>query len=78
MNSLIVAFSLLVTGTAIGGSNVHQARDGKTIIIDISRTSLNRLYVKGMRITKIRAVKNQLVCFPEYFKPQGEKLGTFR
>lgn len=41
--------------------NSHHSKEGQTIILDISQSSLNRLYVKGLRITNIRAVKNQLV-----------------
>ncbi len=57
----VLFIGLGMFGSVLAGSNVHHARNGKTIIIDISRASLNRLYVKGLRITKIRAVKNQLV-----------------
>ena len=56
-----IGLGLVISNLVQAGSNVHKVREGKTIIIDISQTSLNRLYVKGLRIHKIRSVKNQLV-----------------
>lgn len=58
---IMIGCILMISNFSQAGPNVHYEREGKTIIIDISQTSLNRLYVKGLRIHKIRSVKNQLV-----------------
>jgi len=75
MNSLlirgmIIGVGLVVSNLIQAGSNVHHARAGNTIIIDISQTSLNRLFIKGLRIHKIRSVKNRLIWKKD--KKKGE------
>ncbi len=57
----ILLMSFVCFTTAYAKIVKHKASDGKTIIMDISSKDLNRVFVKGLRLHKLRAVKNTLV-----------------